>query len=147
MMQDENLSDKNQRPQTFADQAEAQSAQGRSNQREPMRSPRDFGGGSSELIEMHGLLRLTVPHLSDAKEDHAERDQKSVLVACDDGWNCQRHAGHNKRNGPLGMILDVLCFHRRRAPFAEITCRFHLSEDGGFTQEVVLPPGWKIVND
>lgn len=144
-MRDENLSTKNQGPKPFTEKRQAECAQGRTDQREPMRATGDLGRRPSELIEVHGLLRLTVPHLSDAKEDHAERDQQSILVACDDGWHRQRHARNHKRNGPLAMILDVLGFHRRPAAFAEITCRFHLSEDGRFTQELVLPSGWKII--
>lgn len=146
-MRNANNSSKDERPEALAEQAKTQCAHHGSDQRESVRMAGHLHGWAPELVEMDGLLRLTVPHLSYAKEDHAERQQKSVLVACDDRGDRQRHAGENKRNGPLGMILDVLGFHPRRTPFAEIVCRFHLSEDGGFTQEVVLPPGWKIVSN
>jgi hypothetical protein len=122
----------------------ASHAENRSNDGEAMRVAGNRADDTAHGIKMQGLLHLTVPHLTNAVQDHAEAHQKGILVAhCDrrDGYG---NASNEKRNGPLAVIANFLGIHRR-SPVAEIRIRLHLSEDGGLTQEVILPRNWRFV--
>lgn len=140
------MSSGNEWPKPAQEKRKSESAKHGAEKCEVMRVPGYPIGKAAELVEMQALLRLTVPHLSNAEEDHAERNQKSIVIAGDDSWNRECGTRQRKRNGPLAVILDVLRLHRRPACQVEILCRFNLSEDGRFTQELVLPPGWRVVS-
>ena len=113
---------------------------------EAVRVSGDFAHRPTEPVEMDGLLYLSVPHLSYAVEGDAERNQKRILIARRDGRNGHSNASHNKGNGPLTMIAQILGIHRNDTPFAEIKIRLHLKRDGSISQELVLPPGWVVVD-
>lgn len=120
--------------------------QSRPNEGETVGITRNGGDRRSEVVHVDGLLQLTVPHLTYAKEDSAESDKKRILISCGDRWHRHRNPSQDKSNGPLSMIAQILGIHRRKSPFAEIKLRLHLREDGTISQEVVLPRGWIVVD-
>lgn len=99
----------------------------------------------AEAAHQNRLLFLTIPHLSYTIKDHAECDQKSVFISCNDGRHSHSDTCQNQRNSPLRMITQILGFHKKQPPFAEIKVHLHLQQDDSFLQEVLLPPNWIIV--
>ncbi len=128
-----------------AKQADANKAKRCSDKREFMRVAREGAARPTKIIFENRLLYLTIPHLSYAVQDQAERNQKGVLIACDNGWNAHRNPSHDKRYSPLRMIAQFFGIHKQQPAFAEIQVRFHLQSDGSFWQEAILPPGWVVV--
>ncbi len=131
--------------QAKAKEDHASKAQRCSDDCEMVRVARKGGVGSPVIVGVHRLLRLTVPHLSYAVQDHAKRDEKSILIACNDGRNSHGNPRQHKRNSPLRVIAQIFGVHWKQPPFAEIKVRFHLQQDGTFWQETALPKGWMTV--
>lgn len=129
-------------PQT--EKHDANNTECRTNKREKMRITGQSSVRDSILIREDSLLRLTIPHLAYAIEDHTKRDQKSVLITCHDRRHGHSNPSQNQRNSPLRMIAQILGFHVKQPPFAEIKFRSYLQQDGSFYQEVLLPQGWFI---
>jgi hypothetical protein len=102
--------------------------------------------GPTKTVSMNGLLYLTIPHLTNAEQNNAQRDKERIFIACCESWHSHRNSGNNKRYGPLSMIAQFFDIHRRNAPFAEIKLRVHLQQDGSISQEIVLPRGWIVVD-
>lgn len=140
-------SPKNESVKPEAKQGNAKKAKRRTDEREPVRVAREGAARPTKIILENRLLYLTVPHLSYAIQDQAERDEKSILIVRHDGWNRHSDPSQNKRNSPLRVIAQILGFHKDCPHFAEIKFRFHLQSDGSFWQEAILPPGWVVVED
>ena len=140
-----NASVKNKPIKPEAKQGDADKAQRCTDKGEVMGIAGEYAVRPTEIIADNRLLYLTIPHLSYAIQDHAERDEKCILIARHNGRNRHSDTSQNKRNSPLRVIAQILGFHQDRPHFAEIKFRFHLQQDGSFWQEAVLPSGWAVV--
>lgn len=135
---------KNEAIQPQTKENDASNTKCRTNKREKMRVAGDCSLENTKIIGDNGLLCLTIPHLANAIEDHTKCDQKSVLITCNDRRYGHGNPRQNQRNSPLRMIAQILGFHIKQPPFAEMKVRFYLQQDGSFYQEVLLPQGWFI---
>jgi hypothetical protein len=101
--------------------------------------------GLPKAAEMHHFLHLSIPHFTNAEQAEAKPGEKYVVLARGPGGRGNGGPQQRKRNGPLGMILNLLGIHGNPQRVAEFRIHVEVTEDGTLRQSVTLPAGWRAV--